>query len=100
METQRSSPSNVREQGYKLAYELACEQLASMDMEELCSKSGAQYVDFNKITIDYLNQSYLITFPTIEISLKDSEEEVPQKDKILILHYCLLYTSPSPRDRS
>jgi hypothetical protein len=90
METQGSSASNVREQGYKLAYELACEQLATMDMEELCGRTGAQYVDFNKITIDYLNQSYLITFPNIEIALEDSEEEVPLKDKILIVHYLTL----------
>ena len=87
METQHSSPSNIREQGYKLAYELACEQVAGMDIEELCSKTGAQYVDFSKIAIDYLNQLYLVTFPDIEILLKDSEKEVPLKDKILILHY-------------
>jgi len=79
------------EYGYELAYKLACEQLAKFDnIGEQCLKSGArcQVVDSQKIIIlEYLNQSYQIVFPDIGISLIDSEEEVPMRDKILILHY-------------
>ena len=79
------------EYGYELAYKLACEQLAKInDIEQLCLKSGARYqvIDSKKvIIIEYLNQSYLITLPDIEISLLDSEQDVPLKDKILMLHY-------------
>ncbi|GAH38295.1 unnamed protein product, partial [marine sediment metagenome] len=79
------------EYGYGLAYKLACEQLAKInDIEQLCLKSGARYqvIDSKKvIIIEYLNQSYLITLPDIEISLLDSEQDVPLKDKILMLHY-------------
>ncbi|MQY56195.1 MAG: hypothetical protein GH152_03055 [Dehalococcoidia bacterium] len=32
------------EQAHELAYKLACEQLASIDIEEICSKTGTQYV--------------------------------------------------------
>ncbi len=78
---------------YELAHKLAAEQLARIDdIEQQCRKSGSQYqvIDSKKaILIQYLNQSYLITLPGIEISLVDSAEEVPQRDKILILHYFL-----------
>ena len=79
------------EYAYKLAYELACEQLAKIeDIEQQCRQGGAQYrvIDSKKvITIKYLNKSYLITLPEIEISLADSGEKVPIRDKVLILHY-------------
>lgn len=79
------------EYGYELAYKLACEQLAKFDnIEQQCLKSGARYqvIDSQKIILlEYLNQSYQIVFPDIDISLIDSEEEVPMRDKILILHY-------------
>ncbi len=81
------------EYGYKLAYELAGEQLAKVDdVEQQCLKSGARYlvIDSQKvIIIEYLNQWYQIVLPDIEISLMDSEEEVPIRDKILILHYLI-----------
>jgi len=77
--------------GYELAYKLAGEQLASIgDIEQQCLKSGArcQVIDSKKvIIIQYLNQSYLITVPEFEISLTDSGEKVPLRDKVLILHY-------------
>ncbi len=76
---------------YGLAHKLAVEQLAGIDDIELqCRKSGTQYqvIDSRKtILIQYLNQSYLISLPGIEISLVDSAEEVPTRDKVLILHY-------------
>jgi len=79
------------EYGYELAYKLACEQLAKLDNVELqCLKSGAQCLlaDSQKvITVRYLNQLYRVTLPDIEISSVSSEEQVPLKDKILILHY-------------
>ena len=80
------------EYGYKLAYELAGEHFARVDIDEQCRKSGARYrTDSGKIiAVEYLNQSYQITLPGIEISLVDSEAEVPVKDKILILHYLTL----------
>jgi hypothetical protein len=78
------------EYGYKLAYKLAGEQLGRVDIEEQCRKSGARYQIINSrqlITVEYLNQSYQITLPDVQVSLMNSEAEVPLKDKILILHY-------------
>ncbi len=79
------------EYGYKLAYKLACEQLAEVDgIEQQCLKSGARYLEIDSqrvIIIEYLNQSYQITLPDVDISLMESEEKIPIRDKILILHY-------------
>lgn len=88
------SNQNSHEYGYELAYKMASEQLAKIDdIEQLCLKSGAHYqvTDSQKaIIVEYLNQSYKVTLPDIEISLIDSEAEVPLRDKILILHYLTL----------
>jgi len=82
------------EYGYKLAYKLACEQFAGVDdVEQQCLRSGARYQVINSqkvIIVEYLNQQYQVTFPDIDISLVDGEEEVPIRDKILILHYLTL----------
>ncbi len=82
---------NKAEHGYELAYKLACQQLANIEnIEQQCLKSGAQcqIIDSKRvITTEYLNQSYLISLPDIEISLMDSEAAIPLRDKILIVHY-------------
>ena len=82
------------ENAYEMAYKLACEQLSKIgDIDQLCLRSGAQYQVINTkelILLNYFNQSYQITFPDINISLIDSNQEVPIRDKILILHYLTL----------
>jgi hypothetical protein len=79
------------EYGYESAYKLAYEQLAKIgDIKQQCLNSGAQYQEVDSkpiITLVYLNQSYQIVLPDIEISLVDSREEVPIRDRLLILHY-------------
>jgi len=93
MENRALSSPNVKndEYGYELAYKLAGEQLAKIDdIAQQCLKSGAQYqvIDSQRvIVVEYLNQSYQVTLPDVEISLIGSEESVPLRDKILILHY-------------
>lgn len=79
----------VREYAHELAYQLARERLAANDDIELqCEKSGAEYISSEKaIIIKHLGRPYKIGFPGGEISLVDSDEAVPIKDKILILDY-------------
>jgi hypothetical protein len=80
-----------REQGFATSYNLARERLSRIgDIQEQCRKSGARYMAPGEIVINYLNQPYRITLPDVEISLQGSNEEVPLKDKILILHYFTL----------
>ena len=82
------------EYGYTQAYQLACEQLAKIDnFQQQCIRSGAQYQEAGSqqiITLKYLNRTYRVTLPHINVSLTDSEEEMPLRDKILILHYLIL----------
>jgi len=77
------------EYGYELAYRLACEQLAQIhNIEEQCRKSGAQHLPSQQaIALQYLSQTYLLTYPDARISLRDKGEEVPLLDQILLLHY-------------
>ena len=85
-----STQSNIKHT-YEFAYKLACERLVEIrDLEQQCLKSGTRCLEIDSrkvIEIEYLNQSYLITLPDVDISFKDSEEEVPQGDRILMLHY-------------
>lgn len=80
---------SVREYAHELAYKLACERLAGIrDIEQQCLNSDTQYIASEKtVIIDYLNQSYRISYPDGEVSFATGEEAVPIKDKILILDY-------------
>jgi hypothetical protein len=81
------------EYGYSLAFKLAGEQLAGVDIKKQCLKSGADYkvVDAEQIiTVEFLNQPYKVSLPGVEVSLANSKAEVPDSDKILILHYLTL----------
>lgn len=99
-----------REQHLQLVYKLACERLLGMDIKQQCSRSGGQYVSSGKVVIEYLNQSYVISIPSMEISLRDSlghcagqnpataperhesRENTNLNDKILMLHYLITAT--------
>jgi len=83
---------NKAEYGYEYAYKLAREQLSSIaDIEKQCLKSGAQCqaIDSKRtiITVKFLDQLYKISHPDIDISLAGREEEIPIRDRLLILHY-------------
>lgn len=80
---------NVREYANELAYRLAREQLAAIaDVAETCRKSGARYLKAEKaVAIDYLNRTYHIGFPDGKVTLPGSDEAVPIRDTILMLHY-------------
>ena len=89
---------NPKEHTLQLAYRLARENLSGMDIKQQCVRSGAHYVHPDKVTIEYLNQSYVIAIPSIEISLRDSldhyegqegREDIDLKDRILMLHYLI-----------
>ncbi len=89
---------------YRLAYNIAVEKLAGIkDIEEQCHKSGTQYqvIDSQKaILVQYLNRPYLITIPDVKVSSVDSTEEVPIRDRILILHYFITAKGTSLANRA
>lgn len=92
------------EYGYNLAYKIASRRLAEMgDVELQCHRSGAdcEVIDSHPvISLDYLNRRYSIALPDIKISLIGSDEEVPLKDKILLLHYVIQAAGTSLADKS
>ena len=79
------------EYAYTLAYKLAVEELVRIgDVGQLCRKSGAQYLEIDSqkiIILQHLSRSYQVTLPNVDITLVDSQEEVPIREKVLILHY-------------
>jgi hypothetical protein len=81
------------EHAYELAYGLAREKLTGTDdIEQLCRNSDARYqvIDSKKtIIVKYLDRPHRVTLPDVEVSLADSEEEVPLREKLLILHYLI-----------
>jgi len=85
------SGQNSNEYGYRLAYKLASEKLAGIDdIKGQCPRSSARYQETGSrkaIIVEYLNRQYKVTLPDVGISVVGSEEEVPVRDRILILHY-------------
>lgn len=75
----------------ELAYKIAGERLNGIeDIAAQCGKSGAWLEEDGRnksILLEFLSRTYRITFPDVEIALKDSDEEVPLTEKLLILHY-------------
>ena len=79
----------VRSIAHEMAYKIAREQLAGIeDIGEQCRKSSTRHIPEEKaVIVDHLHRSYKISVPGGEVSLVVSEEAVPVRDKILILHY-------------
>lgn len=79
----------VREYANELAYRLGRERLAGIeDIEKQCRRSGTKYIPSkNTVSIDYLNKTYLLHVSDGSIVFANTGEDVPIKDKILILDY-------------
>jgi len=63
------------------------------DIGQQCLRCDAELRETGSgksIVVQYLNQSYVISLPDIEVSLLVSEEPVGIRDKLLILHYFTL----------
>jgi hypothetical protein len=83
--------------GYELAFRLVVARLAEIkDIEEQCRRCGARFLKSKKtISLDYLNQTYLIKYPEADVTLRDTDEDVTLVDKILLLHY-VTYAGGTP----
>jgi len=91
------------DQAYEFAYRLACEQLGRInDIERQCERSGTRCElagSAKQVFIHYLNRLYTITLNNFEISLPDSAENVPIRDKLLIIHYFIFAKGTPPSNR-
>ena len=76
--------------GYEQALSLASKELGeTADIVELCKRSGARHTEGGDILLDYLGHHYRITYPEASISMVGSQETVPVKERILLLHYLI-----------
>jgi len=76
--------------GYEESVKLLSEQLRSnTDIPALCRRTGSRPAEGRTpaIILKYLTRQYRIVWPEISFSFVDSTDEVPLKDKVLILHY-------------
>jgi hypothetical protein len=68
------------------ALRIAQERFLGSDIAQQCRRTGA-LCSPEIVTLNYLNEIYRIDVLSAEISFVDSKSPVPQRDKILILHY-------------
>ncbi|MFC1900169.1 DUF3786 domain-containing protein [Chloroflexota bacterium] len=95
MENRRFEVPDNKDYEYALsqAYKLACEQITGLeDIEEQCRYSGSECKTIGQgweITLSYLHQPCKITIPDVDVVSADSDQEIPLREKVLILHYFL-----------
>lgn len=89
MQTDNSTPQHLQN-GYQLAYEKACANLAAKNPEAMTASSGAEF-DSNKslFTIKYLNDVYTVSYPDGEVNFAGRQDSVPVAAKVVLLHYLL-----------
>lgn len=89
METDTIIPQRLQN-GYKLAYEKACAELAARNPAEMAANSGAVFDETKGLfALNYINDGYTISYPAGEVKFADRQEEVPIPAKIVLLHYLL-----------
>jgi hypothetical protein len=80
------------EYGLTQAFQDATENLLSSNIDQLCRKAGAQHIIRDSqdiIVLSHLNRLFHIKLPAVDVSLADSDEPVPLRNKVLILHYLI-----------
>lgn len=77
-------------QAYQLAYIKACEEFRRWDPVDMAASSGADFDgDTNTFSLQYVNQSYKIRFPSGEVDYADKDGIVPNTERIILMHYLI-----------
>jgi hypothetical protein len=76
---------------FKQAREISWKELSSKEIDSVSRFSGAAIREDEKgkkgFTMNFLNRTLLITWPDIQFSYKEADEEVPIQHQVLLLHY-------------
>jgi len=73
-----------------VAYGVVRDRLATADLEEQCRRSDARHEaddSGTRVTVDYLNRPYVVSFPDMTVAPPEGADELPLREKILVLHY-------------
>ncbi len=100
MESNRFPIPAQRNYEYALneAYQIATEKLRAADIQKVCQRSSAEYLETpgkKTVALKYLNQTCRITLPEVEFLTRDTGEELPIRERLIILHY-LTWAKGSP----
>ncbi len=78
---------------YKKAFELASKELEKLNPKRIADQAGARFLAGQNgqisLELEFLNRTIQIQWPNFEISVKDSDEQVPIQQQVLLLHYLL-----------
>lgn len=89
MQTGNSTAQHLQN-GYQLAYEKACVNLAARNPEEMAVNSGAEFDSSrNVFLLHYINEAYTVSYPDGEVTFAVRPDAVPVAAKVVILHYLL-----------
>jgi uncharacterized protein DUF3786 len=76
---------------YKNAAELARKSLREMNPKRLADRAGAAFEPDREggaiLTLDFLGRGMILTWPGLDFAFKDSKDEVPVQQQVLVLHY-------------
>lgn len=77
----------------KQAFLIAQDKIRSLkNVKEHCKKNGASFISDGGgkyISIIFLNEEFLISYPDVLVSRKNSDSAVPYVESVLLLHYFL-----------
>lgn len=77
-----------KQDNYDVAFALALNALKKSNISQRCERAGVCYDPEAKvISVDYLNRCCLIEMPEGHFRWQLDSEEVPLRDRILMLHY-------------
>jgi hypothetical protein len=82
------------------AYTLVREKLLNIEnLERHCDNSDSKYKEKDgkkHIHVYYLGEEYTVTLPEMNVSKENDENEIPFREKVLILHYLAQAKGTSP----
>ncbi len=73
-----------------VAFGVVRDRLAAVDLEEQSRLSASRYESVSSgitVTVDYLGEPYVISFPDLTVLPEGDADELPLREKILVLRY-------------
>jgi hypothetical protein len=88
-----------KQKNYRQAFELACQEIQSLDPAAMAARSGASYDVKNgaeELTLVFFGDPYVISFPDIRIA-SPKKQTISLVTRIMLLHYLMHADGTEPR---